>query len=64
MFRKQGQNVERAMAHLAEAYTNQGIGWDEACVSVEAFVARQSPSISPDELLIALRCEAHRYEDM
>jgi hypothetical protein len=64
MFRKQGQHVELAMAHLAKAYTNQGIDWEEACDSVESFVARQSPRISPDELLIALRCEAHRYEDM
>lgn len=64
MFRKQGQHVELAMAHLAKAYTNQGIDWEEACDSVETFVASQSPSISPDELLAALQIEASRYEDM
>lgn len=63
-FRPEGARIDAAKAHLANAYMNQGIDWDEACDDVDKFIARQPRGLSFDELETKLRGEAYRYEDM
>lgn len=56
--------LNQAKQHLAHALLNQvGVEWDEACDSVERFCARHADKRG-DALIIELRCEAARYEDM
>lgn len=63
-FRADCARIDAAKAHLANAYMNQGIDWDEACDDVDTFIARHAHGLSFDELEAKLRGEAYRYEDM
>lgn len=56
--------LDLAKIDLAEAMLNQvGVTWEEACDSVDAFIANR-PQMSDAEMINLLRCEAYHYADM